>query len=160
MSTFPTTEPDTIRDALVARLHAIAPTYLPGRDKRWTWNKGREVGGTLRAFDAVFGQETEVGNGDGRLGAMGGGMHYECIVELVVSYPVEKNKLPRYLGADARDLSAVLVDLHTYVSGMFPQWWSQDRRVVSTFTGSDSGYIGTHTFTIEFFAVDSVAVAS
>jgi hypothetical protein len=159
MSTFPTTEPETIREALARRLEAIEPT-LTWERSRWSWQKDAEIMGTLRNFDAIFGAETEVGNGDGRLGAMGGGMHYECIVELVVSYPVEKNKLPRYLGADARDLSAVLVDLHTYASGMFPQWWSQDRRVVSTFTGSDGGYIGTHTFTIEFFAVDSVAVAS
>jgi hypothetical protein len=43
---------------------------------------------------------------------------------------------------------------------MFPQKFSEDTRVDPTYTGSDGAYIGTHTFTIEFFAVDSVAVAS
>jgi hypothetical protein len=159
VSTFPTTEPETIREALCRRLEAIQPTLSWDRS-RWTWQKDAEIMGPLRNFDARFGAETEVGNGDGRLGAMGGGMHYECVVELVTSYPVGLRELDRFIGADNRDISAVLVTLHELVSGMFPQTFSATRRVVSTFTGSDAAFIGTHTFTIEFFALDSVAVAS
>jgi hypothetical protein len=160
MSTFPTTEPETIRAALAARLVAIRPSLAWKQDCRWTWTKDREVSGTLRNFDLVFGPEQEVGNGDGRQGAYGGGIQYACEVSLVVSYPVERNKLPRFLGTDDRDLSAILVSLHETVTGMFAVIFTQDRRVVSTSTGSDGAYIGTHTFTIDFFAVDSVAVAS
>jgi hypothetical protein len=161
VSVFPTTDPDTIRDALGARLVSIKPSLEQGQLSRWTWLKDREVAGTLRSFDLRFAAETEVGNGDGRQGAYGGGIQYECVVELVVSYPVTVYRLPRFLGSDARDLSAILADLHTYIpgDGMFAQMWSQDRRVVSTWTGSDGAYIGTHTFTIDFFAVDSVQVA-
>jgi hypothetical protein len=160
VSTFPTTEPETIRAALAARLMAIRPSLEWSHESRWTWTKDREVAGTLRNFDLVFEPETEVGNGDGRQGAYGGGMHYECEVRLVVSYPVDEHKRPRFIGSDARDLSAILVSLHETVSGMFPQKWSEQQRVESSFTGSDGGYIGTHAFKIQFFAVDSVAVAS
>lgn len=107
----------------------------------------------------MFRAQTEVGNGDGTQGAYGGGIQYASPVELIVSYPVSKWDIEIYMGTDAQDLSAVLVDLHTTVSGMFPQRWSQDRRVVPTYTGSDGGYIGTHSFTVDFFAVDRVTLA-
>jgi hypothetical protein len=159
VSTFATTEPETIREALAAKLQAIQPSLTWDRT-RWTWQRDAEIMGPLRNFDLRFGPETEVGNGDGRQGAYGGGMHFECVVELVVSYPVSYSQIDRFVGADSRDLSAILVSMHETVSGMFAQRFSEDRRVESTYTGNDSAYIGTHTFTIEFFAVDSVAVAS
>lgn len=161
MPTFPTTDPETIRAALAARLKSTQPTLAWQQDARWTPMLDREIAGsTLRSFNLVFAPEQEVGNGDGKQGAYGGGIQYACEVALIVSYPVEKNKLPRFLGADARDLSAILASLHESVSGMFAQLWSQERRVVPTYIGSDGAYVGTHTFTIDFFAVDTVAVAS
>jgi hypothetical protein len=149
-----------IRTALADRLVAIRPTLAVRQDARWTYLPDREIAGTLRSFNLMFRAQTEVGNGDGKLGAMGGGMHYASPVELIVSYPVSRWDIEIFMGTDAQDLSAVLVNLHETVTGMFPQTWSQDRRIEPTYTGSDGNYVGTHTFTIEFFAVDSVAVAS
>jgi hypothetical protein len=149
VSTFPTTTPIAIRAALAARLVAIRPTLDVRQDARWTYLPDREIAGTLRSFNLMFRAQTEVGNGD-----------FASPVELIVSYPVGRWDIEIFMGTDAQDLSAVLVNLHETVTGMFPQTWSQDRRVVPTYTGSDGNYIGTHSFTVEFFAVDSVAVAS
>lgn len=161
MSTFPTTDVATIRAALAARLVAIQPTLTQQQSARWTYLRNREVGGaTLRSFNLRMRAQQEVGNGDGKQGAYGGGIQYAVPVELVVSYPVSEWDVDLFVGTDAQDLSAILVNLHETVSGMFAQTWSQDRRVVSTYTGSDGAYVGTHAFTIDYFAVDTVAVAS
>jgi hypothetical protein len=161
VSTFPTTDPLTIRQALADRLVAIRPTLAMHQASRWTYLKNREVGGaTLRSFNLMFRRQVEVGNGTGAQGAYGGGIQYASPVELIVSYPVSQWDIEIFMGTDAQDLSAVLVNLHETVSGMFAQRWSQERRVETSYTGTDGTYIGTHSFTIDFFAVDSVAVAS
>jgi hypothetical protein len=158
----PTTDPETIRDALAAILVTVIPTLEWGQSARWTRLKDREIAGALRSFDLVFEPETEVVvNPDtGQQGAYGAGIEYRCEVALVVSYPVDQHKIRRYIGADARDLGAVLVSLHETVDGVYPQAWNVDRRVVSTYTGSDGSYIGTHSFAIHFRAAFTVAVAS
>jgi hypothetical protein len=152
--TLATTDPETIRAALAARLVAMKPTLAWQQERRWTWTKDREVSGTLRTFDLKFGIEYEITAGPES--AYGGGITYAVPVELVVSYPVEENKRDRFIGTDARDLSAMLVRIHESIAGLFAQAWSVDRRVVSTWTGSDNSYIGTHAFTLHFYAADSV----
>lgn len=159
--TFPTTDPETIRQALADKLVAIQPTLTRGQVARWTYLKDRDVAGaTLRSFNLRFRAQYEVGNGDGRQGAYGGGIQYAIPVELVVSYPVSEWDIELYMGTDGQDLSATLVALHETVSGLFAQLWSQERRVVMTYAGSDGSYVGTHSFTLDYFAVDTVAVAS
>jgi hypothetical protein len=158
----PTTDPETIRAALAGILANVIPSLAWQQDARWTWLKDRQVAGTLRSFDLIFEPETEVVTNPetGQQGAYGAGIEYRCAVRLVVSYPVSEPRLPRFLGADARDLSAVLVSLHESIAGLYPQAWNVDRRVVSAFTGSDSGYIGTHAFTLHFRAAFTVEMAS
>jgi hypothetical protein len=158
----PTTDPETIRQALAVILKSVIPTLAWQRDARWTPTLDREVAGTLRNFNLIFEPETEVvvNPETGQQGAYGAGIEYRCAVRLVVSYPVSEHRLPRFLGSDAADLSAVLVSLHEEISGLYPQAWNVDRRVVSTFTGSDSGYIGTHSFALHYRAAFTVARAS
>jgi hypothetical protein len=158
----PLTDPDTIRAALAGILERVIPTYVPQQDCRWQWQRDQEITGTLRNFDLIFEPETEVVTNPetGQQGAYGAGIEYRCVVRLVVSYPVSEPRLPRFLGADSRDLSAVLVSLHENIAGLYPQAWNVDRRVISTFTGSDGGYIGTHAFALHFRAAFTVEMAS
>lgn len=158
MSTFDTTEPETIRATLAGLLETVIPTSTWDQS-RWTWQKDAEVMGTLRNFDAIFDEEEEVGV-PGSYAAYGGGITYRCPVRVVVSYPVEDAERRRLMGADKRDLSAILERLHESVAGMFAQSNSVDRRVTSTYAGSDGAYVGTFSFEIHFFASDQVQVAS
>lgn len=161
MSTFHTTEPEVIREALARVLEATLPSLDWQDSARWTWTKDAEVSGALRNFDLLFEPETEVITNDiGGQGAYGGGIEYACDVQLVVSYPVRLADLSRFRGSDGRDLTALLVRLHADVPGMMPQRNAQDRRVVPSYAGTEPNYIGTFAFKINFFAVDTVAVAS
>lgn len=161
MSTFPTTEPETIRAALAAKLEATLPSLDWQDSARWHWTRDAEVGGALRNFDIIIEPEIEVITTDiGGQGAYGGGIEFECECMLVVSYPVRLADVRRFVGSDGRDLTAHLVRLHEDVPGMMPQRHAQDRRVVPSYTGTEPNYIGTFSFKINFFALDSVAVAS
>ena len=163
MSVYPTTEPETIREALARQLEAIRPRLAWRQLSRWTWQKDAEIAGgaTLRTFDLLFGAEVEVVvDEEGVQGAYGGGIEYECPVVLRVSYPVREAELPRFLGADARDLTALLVRLHESVPGMFPHAESKGRRIEPSSTGVDGRYIGEHRFDVRFFSDESVVLAS
>jgi len=154
-----TTDPEAIRQALAQRLQRVIPSLTWQQDTRWTFVEDVEVSGSLRNFDLIFGDEAEVVVDDtGVQGAYGGGIEYECEVSLVVSYPVTEAERPRFMGADKRDVTALLETLHTFVPGMFAQKWSLAERVASSWTGTSGAYIGTHVFSIRFFAPDTVEV--
>jgi hypothetical protein len=161
MAILATTDPETIRQALAARLEAIAPR-LDWRDgARWTFTDGAEVSGTLRNFDLIFAPEVEViVTDDGGQGGYGGVIEYECDVSLVVSYPVKLAELPRFLGSDLQDLTGILVKLHQTATGMKAMHFSQDRRVVPSYTGTEPNFIGTFAFKISFFAPDEPTEAA
>jgi hypothetical protein len=158
----PTTDPETIRAALAAILITVIPTLEWGQDARFTWVKDREVAGTLRNFDLRFRPETEVVvNPDtGQQGAYGAGIEYRCEVDMLVSYNVDQHKIERFIGSDCADLSAILVELHESVAGVYPQAWNVDRRVVPSYTGSDGAYVGTLSFALHFRKAFIVARAS
>jgi hypothetical protein len=158
----PTTDPETIRDALAAILITVIPTLAWSQDARWTWLKDREVTGTTRSFDLRFKPETEVvvNPETGQQGAYGAGLEYRCEVECVVSYQVDQYKIDRFIGSDAADLSAILVELHESVDGVYPQAWNVDRRVVLSYTGSDGAYVGKLSFALHFRKDFIVARAS
>jgi hypothetical protein len=156
----PITDPEPIRQALAARLQLVIPTLSWQAGARWTFQQDMEISGALRNFDIRFGPEDEVVVDDeGVQGAYGGGIEYAVDVEVRVSYPVLEAERDRFLGADARDLTALLETLHQFVSGMFAQQWSQRSRVASTWTGSPGAYVGSHRFRIRFFASDTVQVS-
>jgi hypothetical protein len=157
-----TTDPETIRAALAVLIKTIVPTLAWSRDARWTYTPDREVTGSLRNFDLIFGEETEVVTNEatGQQGAYGAGVEYRCPVDLVVSYPVDKHRRPRFIGSDGRDISALLVQLHELIDGLYPQAWSVDRRVVPSFTGSDGNYVGTFSFAIHFRVAFTVELSS
>lgn len=157
----PVTEIEPIRQTLAARLQLVIPTLTWQQASRWTYQPDREIAGTLRNFNLIFGPEREVVTDDrGVQGAYSGGIEYASDVELRVAYPVSEAELPRFLGSDARDVTALLETLHQFVPGMFAQTWSLADRIVPTWTGTAGAYIGTLPFTIRFFAVDTVQVAS
>jgi len=157
----PTTDPEAIRQGLAARLESVIPTLTWQQDARWSFQPDQEISGTLRNFNLVFGPEREVVVDErGVQGAYSGGIEYACDVEVVVAYPVSEAERPRFLGADARDLTALLETLHQFVPGMFAQTWSVSDRVTSTWTGNAGAYIATFSFSIRFFGVDTVEIAS
>lgn len=158
---FPTTDPEAIRAQLAERLESVIPSLEWQQDSGWTYQPDAEISGKLRNFDLIFEPEVEVVVDErGVQGAYGGGIEYACDVELRVSYPVPEAQRPRFLGSDARDVTALLETLHQFVPGMFAQRWSVSERVESTWSGSSGAYIGSLRFSIRFFASDAVQVAS
>lgn len=162
MSVFETTEPEIIRAALADQLQAVQPRLTWRQEARWTWERDAEIVGgmSLRSFDLIFGVEFEVTIDDrGIQGPYGGGIEFECPVVLRVSYPVKEAELPRYMGADVRDLTGLLVRLHESVPGLLPFAESRGRRVETTVTGVDGKYVGEMRFGARFFSDETVVMA-
>lgn len=144
-----TTDADTIRAELAAQIKTIVPRFEPRRDERWTWQQDAEIRGQLRNFDVILEAETEVLSD----GGYGGGIEYSAVLQIVVSYPVPRALLPRFLGSDGQDLAAILIRLHTSIPGMFPV----EVALELSSAGEPGAYVGTFTGRINFFASDTVA---
>jgi hypothetical protein len=147
-----TTDATTVRAALAAAIQSIVPRYLPRRDQRWRWLEDKEIAGTLRSFDVVMGPEYEVPSG-----AYGGGLEYASETEIRVSYPVGENDVNRFVGADAQDLAAILIRLHTSIPGMLPVSMRGEQPISTpVIAGESPAYVVTYTTELHFFVSDTV----
>lgn len=121
MAEFATTDADTIREAIANAITSIVPRHSARRDERYVRIKDGEVpgGSALRSFDVDLGPEREVPAAQFAGAWHGGGVVYGSDVEIRVSYPLHTKLAARFAGADGQDIAALLVDLHTTVTGMF-----------------------------------------
>ena len=150
-----TTTADAVRDALAAQIQTIVPRYAARQSERWTWTRDQEVAGTLRNFDVLMDAEEEVPEG-----AYGGGLEYASETEIRVAYPVSGPDLPRFMGADAQDLAAILVRLHTSIPGMFPVSMRAELPILDkSSTGSNGAYVVSYRTSLHFFVVDTVVTS-
>ena len=146
------TDPETIRRELVDQIKRIIPTEPRQRDSRWTWLEDQEIRGTIRNFDVLLEPEVETTGG-----GYGGGLQYEAATNIMVSYDVSEADQRRLVGADGRDLAAMLVRVHESVPGMFPVV-GYDRKPIAEITvaGKAGAYTVTFSTQVSFWASDLV----
>jgi hypothetical protein len=152
MSSFDTTDVETIRELMAAAIKTIVPRYLPQQGTRYTWTKDQEVAGTLRNFDLLFDAER-----DSPKSWHGGGIALVSTCEIRISYPVGEADAPRFRGADYQDLAGLMVRLHTMIPGMFAQSMREDSPTFADdVIGQTGAYVGSLFVDLHFFASDAV----
>jgi hypothetical protein len=153
MSSFDTTDAESIREAMAAAICKILPRYLPQQDSHWVYAPDQEITGTMRTFDILIGSEVDV-----PLGWYGGGVELTAEVEIRVSYPVSEPDVRRFAGSDGQDLAGTLVRLHLTTVGMLPIATRQPRPIFEILANGEPGrYVGSFFTSINWFASDTVA---
>lgn len=153
---------DTIRPLLAAAISSIVPSYSARQSERFTYSPDQEIapGMTFRTFDVSFGVEEEVTEPSERW--YGTGVAYASDVEIRVAYGgVSEADINRFVGADGKDFSALLVRVHTSipdmiaVSSMGPRPVSEKPEI----QGEPGQYMAIFRTRIPFFASDTVVTS-